>query len=516
MNTLLKVLSSVYCMIAATVSFSQITFHKTYGGPGGDFCYSMDVIADGYILTGRTNSFSGDRAYLMKIDTLGGIEWAKIYGIEDEGSVSVCTTVDSGFVFAGFTDSTGSGLADVYVVKTDSVGDTLWTRRYGGVVEDNGVSILQTFDKGYVVAGSTRSYGQGEDDVYLVRIDSSGNLQWTRTIGGVSWDYSRAVQQTNDSNYVIVGTTYSFGSGNGDIYFVKISDTGNILWVKTYGSTDNEEGYSVQITNDNGFIITGSTNLTPEISPLLIKIDSNGNIEWSKRYLTGENTTGTSVIETTDGGYLLTGGTGFFLPGDVTYLIKTDSNGDTLWTKRYPRATPGNILQTDDGGYIVVRYVIQAFTGQESVISVLKMDSIGNIAGCNFYPTNITVSNLNLVVGTGGITGTGGVMNNTATTIGNAPFVVKDTCFVLGFVEPNSNNLIDIVITVYPNPTNGEFTISGNYGLPAVLEIYDLTGRQVYQQPVTSNQQPVNVSELPAGLYIWRIGNARGKVVVDN
>jgi hypothetical protein len=151
------------------------------------------------------------------------------------------------------------GLADVYLIKVDSLGDTLWTKTYGLLLNDIGYSVQQTTDGGYIIAGETFSFGTGSSDVYLVKTDTLGNTLWTRTYGGTDWDGQPSVQQTTDGGYIIAGETFSFGSGSGDVYLVKTDTLGDTLWTRTYGGTDDDDGYSVQQTSDSGYIIAGHT-----------------------------------------------------------------------------------------------------------------------------------------------------------------------------------------------------------------------------------------------------------------
>ena len=184
--------------------------------------------------------------------------WIRIFGgtYQDVG-YSVQKTSDGGYTVAGYTRSFGAGGYDVYIVKTDSSGDTIWTRTYGGVGEDYGYSIQQTMDGGYIITGYTNSFGVGWDDVYLIKTDSTGDTLWTRTYGGTYFDLGNSVQQTQDGGYIIVGNTNSFG--NADIYIIKTNASGDTLWTRTYGGTNFDFGYSVQQATDGGYIVAGST-----------------------------------------------------------------------------------------------------------------------------------------------------------------------------------------------------------------------------------------------------------------
>ncbi|KPL11642.1 hypothetical protein AMJ71_00005, partial [candidate division TA06 bacterium SM1_40] len=200
----------------------QITFERTYGGISSDGGYSVAQTVDGgYIVTGFTVPFPAANrdVYLIKTDEAGDTVWTRTYGgSDDEDGYFVAQTADGGYIIAGRTQSFGAGAYDMYLIKTDGVGDTAWTRTFGGPIEDEARSVAQTADGGYIVAGFTGSFGAGARDVYLVKTDSSGDMVWTRTYGGSDDDYGSSVALTSDGGYIITGYTGSFGAGEYDVY----------------------------------------------------------------------------------------------------------------------------------------------------------------------------------------------------------------------------------------------------------------------------------------------------------
>lgn len=268
-------------------------------------------------------------------------------------------TTDNGYIITGYTD-TSSNSSDVFLIKTDINGDTLWTKVYSQPNNDMGNSVQQTSDGGYIITGWTDSYSNSYD-ILLIKTDDNGNPIWTKTYGGNYGDVGTSVQQTSDEGYIITGTTHS-SSYNTDISLIKTNSFGDTLWTRTYDNSNSDEGYSVKQTTDEGYIITGQTTSTDGDTDLvLVKTDELGETIWSKTYGGYGDDIGYSVQQTTDGGYIVTG----FLENYSTehtdvYLLKTDNNGDTLWTKTYDRNWDDlghSVEQTTDGGYIVVGYV---------------------------------------------------------------------------------------------------------------------------------------------------------------
>jgi hypothetical protein len=311
-------------------------WYKNFGGISGDDGYSIQVTSDcGYIIVGETYSFGAGESdvYLIKTDGNGNQQWYKTFGgsAEDYG-YSVQQTSDGGYIIAGTTESFGAGFfSDVYLIKTDMDGNQLWYKTFGEIGWDEGYSVQLASDGGYIIVGYTESFGVGDPDVYLIKTDANGNQQWYKTFGGSDSDDGSSVQQILDDGYIIVGTTYSFGAGRSDVYLIKTDGNGNQLWYKTFGGSDDDHGNSVQQTSDGGFIITGWTESygAGGLDVDLIKTDMNGNMQWSKTFGGTSGEAGNSVQQTLDGGYIITGSTKSYGAGETdVYLIKTDANGN--------------------------------------------------------------------------------------------------------------------------------------------------------------------------------------------
>ena len=205
----------------------EVAWHKTFGGSNYDRAYSVQQTSDGgYIIAGYTNSYGGGgvKVWLIKTDSSGNEAWNQIFGGSSHDQArSVQQTSDGGYIIAGATDSFGASQQDVRLIKTDSSGNEMWNKTFGGSYYDGAYSVQQTSDGGYTVAGYTESYGAGGSDVWLIKADSSGNETWSKTFGGLGEDYGRSIQQTLDGGYIIAGGTESYGAGESDVWLIKLT-----------------------------------------------------------------------------------------------------------------------------------------------------------------------------------------------------------------------------------------------------------------------------------------------------
>ncbi len=381
---------------------AQVRFAKTYGGTNDEWASSVQQTSDGgYIMAGRTRSFGAGNLdiFLIKTDEFGNLQWAKAYGgTGHDLAFSVQQTSDGGYIVAGLTHSFGAGNGDFFVVKTDANGNIQWVKAYGGTGADTAWSVQQTSDGGYVVAGYTRSFGASNLDIFLIKTDEFGNVQWAKTYGGTNDDRAYSVQQTSDGGYILAGETRSFGAGGSDIFLIKTDEFGNVQWAKTYGGTNNEWAYSVQQTSDGGYIVAG-TMRTSAINHdiFLIKTDANGNVQWAKTYAETNDDRAYYVQQTSDDGYIVAGTRRISLNYSI-FLIKTYANGNVQWARAYGGASDDrafSVQQTSDGGYIVAGRT-SSFGADGWDAFLIKTDANGEIGSCGIVesasPTVNTVS----------------------------------------------------------------------------------------------------------------------------
>lgn len=227
-----------------------------------------------------------DDVYLLKTDVNGEFLWDKTYGgNNNDGGVSICQTKDGGYLIVGYTSSYGNGSSDVYLIKTDSNGIVQWSRTYGGPKDDYGSYVIQSKDGGYVITGYTTSFEDSSGDVYLIKTHPDGTLLWSKTYGGEDMDYGYTVIE-DDKGYAIEGYAASYGSGNFDYYVIKTNYDGDMLWNVTYGGAYSDICKSILLTDDDKYVVSGYTtsygNGSNDI--YLVGIDNNGSMLWNMTY----------------------------------------------------------------------------------------------------------------------------------------------------------------------------------------------------------------------------------------
>ncbi len=320
-----------------------------------------------------------------------GSVWAKTYGGEEaEGGRAVCFCPDSGFFIAGYTFSHGTGDPDLLVIKTDDSGEMEWSRTYGGAGAEYGNACLCLPD-GYLVTGYTSSFGAGSKDVYVIKLDKKGKEIWSKTFGGAAWDVGTALCESGDGNFFVCGYTHSFGKGEEDVYLIKIDKNGNKLWSKTFGGERLDMANSISLTTDGGLLIGATSgSFSSNTDFYLIRTDDQGEEIWSRTYA-AEGPRGhafdwcNAMSRTHDGGAILTGYTDSQDVMDM-HLIKTDADGNEVWTKTLgnkPFYDFGNaVLELADGSYFVAGTTKSIVDNKDifnNDVYLVKLDPDGNV-----------------------------------------------------------------------------------------------------------------------------------------
>jgi len=306
-----------------------------------------------------------------------------IGGLDRDRGVFVSPTSDGGYVAVGLTRSFGEGDDDIYLVRIDATGSVLWTQTYGGPETDNGWSVHESAG-GLVIAGFTESFGMGGFDCYLIRTDLEGEMQWSKTFGGEHNDRCWALLPASDGGYVLVGETTSFGSGAEDCYLIKTDAAGNEVWSKTFGGEKGDRCFSITQADDGGFLLAGQTYSegAGDRDVYLVKTDASGNEVWSKTFGGPASDVGHSVTRTAEGDFVVTGyTTSFAIAEDDPYLIKIDARGQTQWTRVIAMEGVNHTLtgeQAADGGFFLGGFSNFGPNGANAALLV-KTDGDGNL-----------------------------------------------------------------------------------------------------------------------------------------
>ncbi|MFC2161366.1 CFI-box-CTERM domain-containing protein [Acidobacteriota bacterium] len=315
-------------------SSGDIEWQKIFGDDSTDEVHFIQQTNDrGYIFGGRLIVEGGLGPFtLIKLSPTGDIEWQKNYGGDSWAleAYSLQKTVDGGFIVAA-NSTISNNQSNILILKLFNDGSVEWSKTYGGNRDDLPLSIQQTIDGGYIVAGRTNSFGAGDFDIWILKLASDGSNEWQKTYGGSDSDIAHSIQQTSDGGYIIAGLTRSFGAGQVDFWILKISLNGNIEWNNTYGGSLNENASCIQPTNDGGYIVVGTTTSFGAgfKDILILKLGTLGDIEWQKTYGGIQNEEGSCILQSVDGGYIVAGSSDGYGEGKRDFFIfKLFSNGD--------------------------------------------------------------------------------------------------------------------------------------------------------------------------------------------
>lgn len=457
---MIKITSLLFVICISTATQAQNTFEKTIDTLGASFANCVQPTFDGgYILCGGSNN-GGNDAIVVKLDSTGSIEWAKTYsGPSIEGAVYIEQTPDSGYILDGLYDGGGTNSQN-WLIRLNANGDTLWTKTFtAGTTANEPHQLTRNKNGDFGLTGVTMPPVQN-DDAYLIITDSIGVVKSNKVYTTIYGSTGLAINTANQNNYIITGgIATSSIPGIGDAFLMLIDSIGDTLWTKSYNNSQVDVGMAVQQTNDHGFVIAGySYQLYMgkyNYNVYLIKTDSIGDTLWTKVFYSAGESEAYSVQQTFDNGYIMTGTT--YASGIGNYydllLIKTDSLGDSLWTRRFGGNQPDYgyfVRQTKDGGYIITGSGSNTTTGG---IYLIKTDSMGRV------------------------TSTTGIAEL------NNPF---------GF-------------TVYPNPSSGIFTVQvkGIQRFNSKLEVYDLNNQCIYSCSINNNSSDeIDLSNLTNGMYV--------------
>jgi uncharacterized delta-60 repeat protein len=315
---------------------------RAYGGSQEEKCQAMVQTNDGgFALAGHSYSYGTgmEDFWLVKTDPSGLPQWTRRFGgANPERCWAVQQTTDGGYILAGFTQSFGAGAKDFWLLKTNATGDSLWSHTYGGLENEWATCVQQTSDGGYVLGGWTQSYGAGDFDMWVVKTNSIGILQWSHTYGGLYQDECHDILELPAGGYLVTGKTQSFGAGDWDFYAVKTVADGTPVWSRTYGGGASDESWAATMMSGGGYALVGQTMSYGSGAKdfWLVRTDADGNQLWHRSFGGFSNEWATSVKETSDGGILLAGWTQTFGAGNIDmWAVKTFPNGDLYWSRTF-------------------------------------------------------------------------------------------------------------------------------------------------------------------------------------
>ncbi len=376
-----------YEHVALEINAESDLWAKAYGGYFSNIPCSIQQTADGgYIVGGFSWILTIDGycdMWILKLFSNGEIEWQKVYGIDEwDVAKSIRQTTDGGYIVGGIARAFGGA----WIIKLFPDGEIEWQKAYGGVYGDYAHSVQQTTDGGYLVAGPSYSYGSGSSDMWILKLSPDGEIEWQKTYGGLEREWAYSIHQITDGGYIVAGTTESFGAGSEDIWILKLFPDGEIEWQKTYGGEDDDgwgdAGSSVLQTMDGGYIVAGNIKSSDTGSRdfWVLKLFPDGGIEWQKTYGGDfDKYLWSPVQQTAEGGYVLSGyATSVSYGGTDALVLKLFPDGEIEWQKVYGIGgeEARSIQQTANGGYIVAGTTEHFGQGHKNYL-VLKLSPEG-------------------------------------------------------------------------------------------------------------------------------------------
>ena len=431
-------------------------------------------------------------------------------------------TLDGGYIITGSTSSYGQGNTDMYLLKIDSMGQKVFQTTFGGVSNEIGKSVVQLLDSSYVMAGYTSSSGVGGYDVFLVKADKSGNLIWQKTIGGSDWDFANSMNATADGGFIIAGTTYSYGHGNADGYVIKTNANGDTTWTKTFGGINDDEFKSVIQTSDGNYALTGYTKSYNDIDSgdvWVLKLNTLGDTLWRKFYGQGQEDFANQIIEHPNGQFFIAGGTKSFGVNKMNgYALNLDNNGNYIFQRLDNTSTSyqsfNSIVISKRSNNLVNAMARETVGGYGAQMKMLEMNLSLNYQNAIDYGSNIEDEAYKIIATKdkgyaciGYTYGFGSILSDIYFYKTDSNLVGSQSIVSVNEFEPDN-----IQLSVYPNPTSNELNIRMNLRMNVdQLKLYNISGQEIsIARRVTSNQYnkfTLNLEDLDNGFYILKYFN---------
>lgn len=476
-------INSIALVLLANIGFAQINFQWTYSSVGYERGRAVVEKHDssGFVMAGVTSTGGPGTSdvYVVEVDSLGQHLQTKVSGSANvDWAYELIRTPGKGYAFVGTTNGSGNGGYDVYFGKLDSLLNVEWIKTIGGSDWDLAYSLDLTQDSGYILAGETYSFGAGEKDMYLVRLNATGDTLWTRTYGGAEDDWAKEVITLHDGGFAVLGTTESFGAGKEDYYLVRTDGYGDTVWTKTYGDTTYDSGSSLVQLADSNIVMLGTSDSPMSFADLkdfwALKVDTNGVEIWNKFFGTPGDEYGEAVTPIGTGHIALAGYGGSGGAEDVVWYAIDNGGwyqtGGTIGG--LDREFAYDIAATSDKGF-VLSGVSETYGNGLSSAYLIKIDSL--------YQSSVMINDFN---------------DTFAVSISEVENYKQDFAV---FPIPASYSLnVEI-----PNSLNGPFTIS----------LFDIYGAQVMSENFTRNQTSIVIGKLANGIYLLRLRDAKGVLI---
>lgn len=386
-----------------------------------------------------------------------------------EYAYDVKQTLDGGYIICGSTSSFGQGNTDSYLFKLDSMGQIKFEKTFGGPQNDCAKSVIQLLDSSYVITGYSNSFGVGGYNIYLAQIDKNGGLIWQKNLGGDDWDFAYSMNQTNDGGLIICGTTYSYGRGKADGYVLKTDLNGNIIWQKTYGGKHDDEFKSVIQTQDGNYALTGYTksyNDTVNGDAWIFKLDANGDSIWCKSYGgTGEDYA-LQIIQHPSSEFYLAGSTSSIGLGLMdAYAFKTDNIGNLIWQQvdgiSGQNECFNSVTISGTNSSISCYSETETFPGYGIHIKIFELGASSFYHNGTEYGGTKADEIFKIITtkdkGYAGV----GYTENYGAELSDAFFLKLDSNLVgsISIVSVKENNLNSYSLSIYPNPANAHLNV---------------------------------------------------------
>ena len=364
-------------------------WNSTYGGLDWDGAYSVvECTGGGYAIAGYTYSYAvgGCDMWLLRVDTNGFPLWNRTFGgTNDERAYDIVECSDGGYALVGITASFGHGGWDAWLLRTDSMGSGLWNKTFGGEHYDEARSIVLCDDGGFAIAG-TYSHGVAGWDFWLIRTDESGNQLWNRTYGGIWDDMAYSLVECSGGGFAIAGSTESYGAGQYDYWLVRVNPSGEHLWNQSYGKSGYEECWSMLENRAGGFVLTGDSTSFPTLDPCpwVVCTDTSGNQIWNYTYTSGRRSL--SLTET-EGGHII-----FTTKRAGVSLVRLDTEGHLVWDHdSFEYTWPLSLIECSDGGFAVTGHNVIHFGGPKNFEYNLSLVRLSDPPYWAEIPSNQTV-----------------------------------------------------------------------------------------------------------------------------